>query len=314
MSEVVKGTVVKSTGSVYIVNTDKEQLSCKIKGKFRLKGARTTNPVAVGDKVEIELLADEPGSGVIVAIDERQNYIIRKSTNLSKESQIMAANIDQAILIATIRFPETTAEFIDRFLMTAEAYRINALIVINKTDLFDPVDKEIADEWTEIYQKIGYPCIQVSVEEKINIDQIKNILKDKVTLLAGNSGVGKSSMINAIDPTLNLKTGAISDYHKQGKHTTTFAEMHTLSFGGYIIDSPGIRGFGLIDMDKDELSHFFPEIFKKSTECKFYNCTHIHEPGCAVLEAVESGEISYSRYRTYFNTFNEDNAKYRSKL
>jgi ribosome biogenesis GTPase len=314
MSEVVKGTVVKSTGSVYIVNTDKEQLSCKIKGKFRLKGARTTNPVAVGDKVDVELLPDEPGSGVIVAIDERQNYIIRKSTNLSKESQIMAANIDQAILIATIRFPETTAEFIDRFLMTAEAYRINALIVINKTDLFDPVDKEIADEWTEIYQKIGYPCIQVSVEENINIDKIKNILKDKVTLLAGNSGVGKSSMINAIDPTLNLKTGAISDYHKQGKHTTTFAEMHTLSFGGYIIDSPGIRGFGLIDMDKDELSHFFPEIFKKSTECKFYNCTHIHEPGCAVLEAVESGEISYSRYRTYFNTFNEDNAKYRSKL
>ncbi len=314
MSEVVKGTVVKSTGSVYIVNTAKGQLSCKIKGKFRLKGARTTNPVAVGDKVEVELLPDEPGSGVIVAIDERQNYIIRKSTNLSKESQIMAANIDQAILIATIRFPETTAEFIDRFLMTAEAYRINALIVINKTDLFDFVDKEIADEWTEIYQKIGYPCIQVSVEEKINIDQIKNILKDKITLLAGNSGVGKSSMINAIDPTLNLKTGAISDYHKQGKHTTTFAEMHTLSFGGYIIDSPGIRGFGLIDMDKDELSHFFPEIFKKSTECKFYNCTHIHEPGCAVLEAVESGEISYSRYRTYFNTFNEDNAKYRSKL
>jgi ribosome biogenesis GTPase / thiamine phosphate phosphatase len=314
MSEIVKGTVVKSTGSIYVVNTDKEQLNCRIKGKFRLKGTRTTNPVAVGDKVEVELLVDEPGSGVIVGIKERLNYIIRKSTNLSKESQIMAANIDQAILIATIRFPETTAEFIDRFLMTAEAYRIKAIIIINKIDLFDQIDQEIADEWTEIYQKIGYPCLNVSIEKNLNIDQIKNILKDKVTLLAGNSGVGKSSMINAIDPTLNLKTGSISDYHKQGKHTTTFAEMHTLSMGGYIIDSPGIRGFGLIDMEKDELSHFFPEIFKKSAECKFYNCTHIHEPGCAVLEAIETGEISYSRYRSYFNTFNEDNAKYRSKL
>lgn len=316
MTSLAKGIVLKSTGNNYQVRTDDGVLlSCGIKGKYRLKGVRTTNPVAVGDVVTIELADDELNVGTISKIDERKNYIIRRSINLSKESQIMAANIDQAILLVTVRFPETTPEFIDRFLVTAEAYHIPAVIIINKIDLYDQADNMLVDEWYEMFQKIGYTCIKVSVKENINIDKISNLLKDKITLVAGNSGVGKSSLVNAVDPLLNLKTGEISESHLQGKHTTTFAEMHTLSIGGYVIDSPGIRGFGLIDLKKEELCHYFPEIFHISDNCKFYNCTHIHEPGCAVIEAVENGEINYSRYRSYFNMFTEDNnTKYRNKL
>lgn len=316
MTSITKGIVLKSTGSNYQVRADDGTLlSCGIKGKYRLKGVRTTNPVAVGDIVTVELADDEANVGTISKIDERKNYIIRRSINLSKESQIMAANIDQAILLVTVRFPETTPEFIDRFLVTAEAYHIPAVIIINKIDLYDQADNMLVDEWYDMFQKIGYTCIKVSVKENINIDKISSLLKDKITLVAGNSGVGKSSLVNAIDPLLNLKTGEISESHLQGKHTTTFAEMHTLSIGGYIIDSPGIRGFGLIDLKKEELCHYFPEIFHISDNCKFYNCTHIHEPGCAVIEAVENGEINYSRYRSYFNMFNEDNnIKYRNKL
>lgn len=316
MTKISKGIVLKSTGSNYQVRTDDGALlSCGIKGKYRLKGVRTTNPVAVGDCVTIEISDEDEHVGTISQIAERKNYIIRKSTNLSKESQIMAANIDLAILLVTVRFPETTAEFIDRFLVTAEAYHIPAVIVINKTDLYDAADMMLVDEWFEMFTQIGYPCIKVSVKNNLNIDQISNLLKDKITLIAGNSGVGKSSLVNAIDSSLNLRTGIISESHLQGKHTTTFAEMHTLSIGGYVIDSPGIRGFGLIDLKKEELCHYFPEIFHVSDDCKFYNCTHIHEPGCAVIEAVENGRINYSRYRSYFNMFTEDETtKYRNKL
>jgi len=316
MTIITKGIVLKSTGSNYQVKADNGKLlSCGIKGKYRLKGVRTTNPVAVGDCVTVELNEEEENTGTISKIDERKNYIIRRSTNLSKESQIMAANIDQAILLATARFPETTAEFIDRFLVTAEAYRIPAIILINKIDLYDEADNMLVNEWYEMFQKVGYTCLKVSVKQNFNIDLVTNLLKDKITLIAGNSGVGKSSLVNAIDPLLDLKTGIISESHLQGKHTTTFAEMHPLSIGGYVIDSPGIRGFGLIDMEKEELCHYFPEIFRISTDCKFYNCTHIHEPGCSVIEAVENGTINYSRYRSYFNMFTEDNkSKYRNKL
>ena len=309
--EVRRGLVIKSTGSRYRVRDEEGIVSeCVIKGKFRQEGMRTTNPVTVGDYVFFEKgNNDEPG--VIREIEERKNYIIRKSPNLSKESQIIAANIDQAILIISLREPETKIEFIDRFLVTAEAYRVPVSLVFNKTDIYDKYDIEHLESLVSVYEKIGYKCYQVSLIQNRGFDEILSILKNKVSLVSGNSGVGKSTLINKIDSDYNIKVDDISAYHKLGRHTTTFAEMYPLKTGGYIIDTPGIRGFGMIDLDKEEIYHFFPEIFRASKHCKYYNCRHINEPGCRVKELVEEGEIEWFRYRSYLNIYEDNNSKYR---
>jgi len=299
----MKGLVIKSTGSWYQVKTDKGDIvDCRIKGKFRIKGIQTTNPIAAGDVVEIEIEPDL-GTGVITQLSERRNYIIRKSVNLSKQAQIIAANLDQAFLIVTLASPRTSLGFIDRFLVTAEAYDVPAGLIFNKLDLFSDEGLEILEEQQHIYKSIGYPCYAVSALEKTHIDEIAEILKDKTTLFSGHSGAGKSSLINAIIPGASLKTGAVSDWSDKGQHTTTFAEMHELPFGGYLIDTPGIREFGIIDIEQQELGHFFPEFRERMNECKFYNCHHIHEPGCAVIDAVENGEIEISRYESYLSIY-----------
>lgn len=304
-----KGIVIKSTGSWYSVKrTNGETIEARIRGKLRTKGLRTTNPVAVGDIVSLEKNED---NFVITEIEERRNYIIRKSTNLSKEAHIIASNVDQALLIATINHPVTSAVFIDRILATTEAYNIPAILVFNKSDLYDTTDREKLAELIKIYSEIGYQCLQVSAATGQNIPELRELLKDKVTVLSGMSGVGKSTLINCIEPQLQLKTASISDSHDTGKHTTTFAEMFPLSEGGYIVDTPGVRSFGIIDMEKEEISHFFPEIFRISEHCRFYNCTHIHEPGCAVIEAVQNGKISESRYWSYLSMMEESREKYR---
>jgi len=284
----------------------KEVYSCNVRGKLRIQGIKSTNPVAVGDFVEYEI-SDNAKTGVIKDVLERKNYIIRKSTNLSKQTHILAANIDQAIIMATIAYPETYTVFIDRFLVTAEAYRIPAKLIFNKVDLYNEKQLDYLNELIKIYTHAGYECISTSVKNKTNTDKIKNLLQDKTTLIAGNSGVGKSSLINLIDTGLALKISEISKYHKSGKHTTTFAEMFELSIGGFIIDTPGIRGFGLHDIPDEELFHFFPEIFTAAENCKYHNCKHVHEPGCAVKEAVEQGKVSQLRYENYLNIlFNAD--------
>ena len=304
-----KGIVIKSTGSWYLVKrTNGEIIEARIRGKLRTKGLRTTNPVAVGDIVSLEKNED---NFVITEIGERRNYIIRKSTNLSKEAHIIASNVDQTSLIATINHPVTSAVFIDRILATTEAYNIPAILVFNKSDLYDNTDREKATELITIYSEIGYRCLQVSAVTGQNITELRELLKDKVTVLSGMSGVGKSTLINCIEPQLQLKTASISDSHDTGKHTTTFAEMFPLNEGGYIVDTPGVRSFGIIDMEKEEISHFFPEIFRVSEHCRFYNCTHIHEPGCAVIEAVQNGRISESRYWSYLSMMEESKEKYR---
>ena len=300
---------MKSTGSWYSVRMESgEVLDCRIKGKFRMKGIKTTNPVAVGDVVEVEVNLD---GAVINRIEDRKNYIIRKSTNLSKEAHIIAANVDQAVLVVTVNHPVTSTVFIDRFLASVEAYRIPAILVFNKIDLYDEEDLLLLGALTQIYMQAGYECLHVSSLTGEGMEDVVAALKDKVTVFSGLSGVGKSSLINRVEPGLKLKVAEISDSHDTGKHTTTFAEMFPLSFGGYIVDTPGIRAFGLIHMEKTEISHYFPEIFKRASECRFYNCTHIHEPGCAVLEAVEKGEISESRYFSYVSMFEEGDEKYR---
>lgn len=306
-----KGLVIKSTGSWYSVRLDTgETYECRIQGKFRIKGIKSTNPVAVGDRVEVKIGKDD--DHVIVKIEERRNYLVRKSINLSKQTHILASNLDRALLIATINYPQTTTVFIDRFLVSARAYGIPVTIVFNKFDAYSDKDKEQLAYLLDIYESIGYQCIITSAKESKNIKKVSDILKDKITVLIGHSGVGKSTLINKIDPSLDLKTAAISDIHKQGKHTTTFAEMFDLKDGGSIIDTPGIRGYGLINMEKEELYHFFPEIFNESHNCKFHNCTHVHEPKCAVKEAVEEGRISSSRYESYLSMMKEDeNEKYR---
>ncbi|HEN20531.1 MAG TPA: ribosome small subunit-dependent GTPase A [Desulfobacteraceae bacterium] len=310
-AETKKGLVIKSTGCRYRVSDEGGQLiDCVIKGKFRVKGIRTTNPVAVGDYVYYET-GGEKGSGVITAIEERKNYIIRKASRLSKESQIIAANIDQLMLLATIREPETHPEFIDRVLVTAEAYRIPVKIVFNKTDIYSEKDLAKRDHLVSVYRGIGYDTSCVSLFNNEDIEMLAGILKDRISLLAGNSGVGKSSLINKLESGLNIKVEEISEYHRMGKHTTTFAEMYTLSNGGYIIDTPGIKGFGLIDMDKEEIYHFFPEIFRASDKCRFYNCLHVNEPGCEVLRQLEEGIIEESRYRSYLKIFNDNDSRYR---
>lgn len=285
-------------------------VECTIRGKFRIRELRITNPVAVGDNVIFEF---EKGghSGIITEVLDRRNYILRKASNLSKEAQIIAANIDQAFLMITIILPETQGEFIDRFLMTAEAYRVPAGIIINKTDIYGDAENSRMELMKAVYEKIGYECYPVSVAAGTGIEILKAKMTGKTTLIAGNSGVGKTTFLNVLNPSLNLKTGEVSDYHKQGKHITTFPEMHKMPFGGFVIDSPGIRGFGVVDMARNEIYHFFPEIFRKAKECRFYNCLHLDEPDCAVRKAEEDGEIDPSRYRSYLNILEDDNSKYR---
>ena len=306
-----KGLVIKSSGSRYkVLNSKGEVIECTIKGKFRIQDIRTTNPLAVGDNVLFEY-GTRKDENVISELLPRRNYIIRRASNLSKQSQILAANIDQAFLMATIIAPETPVEFIDRFLASSEAYRINAKIIFNKTDLY--ASKELAkmEYLISLYEKIGYECFRLSVKNNENTTPLLKTLKNKTSLIAGNSGVGKTSLINLLDPSLSLKVEEISDYHKQGKHTTTFPELHIMPFGGYIIDSPGIRGFGVIDMAKEEMYHFFPEIFRVSKDCRFYNCLHLEEPGCAVRTAVDENEIDTLRYKSYLNMLGNNDSKYR---
>lgn len=312
-----KGIVVKSTGSWYTVKTEEDNLiECRIKGNFRIKGIRSTNPIAVGDHVEItELKEDSNIHGAIVGriekIFDRKNYIIRKSPNLSKESHIMAANIDQAFLIVTITHPVTTTTFIDRFLASAEAYRIPCSLVFNKIDLYNEEETALMNSLIAVYEQIGYTCLQVSAKKNIGLPQLIEEIKNKTIVISGHSGVGKSTIINCIQPGLNLKTGFISDAHRSGKHTTTFSEMIQLDFGGYIIDTPGIKGFGMLEMEPEEISHYFPEIFRLLNNCQFYNCTHTHEPGCAVKKSVAEGQIAESRYTSYLGLLDSEE-KYRN--
>lgn len=299
----MKGLVIKSTGSWYQVISDSGQrVDCRILGKFRMKDIKTTNPIAVGDRVNFDLEPDLE-TGVITELEERRNYIIRKSVNLSKQAQIIAANLDQAFLMVTLASPRTSLGFIDRFLVTAEAYDIPASLVFNKLDLFSEDGLEILAEYEKIYTDLGYPCYHVSALEGTNIEEIKTLLKDKVTLFSGHSGVGKSTLINAILPEAQVKTGIVSDWSDKGQHTTTFAEMYALPFGGYIIDTPGIRELGVFDIEPQDLGRLFPEFRERMGDCRFHNCRHINEPGCAVLTALEQEEIEPSRYDSYLSIY-----------
>ncbi|MDD7597246.1 MAG: ribosome small subunit-dependent GTPase A [Prevotella sp.] len=306
------GLVIKNTGSWYTVKTDDGRIvESKVKGNFRLKGIRSTSPVVVGDYVDI--IMNPEGTALISAIDDRKNYIIRKASNLSKQSQIIAANLDQALLIITIKQPETSTTFIDRFLAGAEAYRVPVVLVFNKTDLLDDDERRYQQQMVTLYETIGYPCIEISAETGMGIDQLQTLLKQKVTLVSGNSGVGKSTLINAIIPHADQRTAEISNAHGTGMHTTTFSEMIELAEGGYLIDTPGIKGFGTFDIEREELTSYFKEIFEFSKDCKFNNCTHTHEPGCAVIQAVENHYISDSRYQSYLNMLEDkDDSKYRA--
>ncbi|HWD90229.1 MAG TPA: ribosome small subunit-dependent GTPase A [Mucilaginibacter sp.] len=305
----MEGLVTKSTGSWYQVKTpDGRWFDCRIKGKFRTKGITTTNPIAVGDIVDFEM-EPELGTGVITTLYPRKNYIIRKSINLSKQAQIIAANLDQAFLVVTLASPRTSLGFIDRFLVTAEAYDIPASLIFNKLDLFSDEGLGILADYRAIYERIGYPCYEVSALDGSNVGQVAALIKDKVTLFSGHSGVGKSSLINALLPDLNLRTTEISEWHDKGVHTTTFAEMFELPQGGYIIDTPGIRELGIIDIEKNELSHFFPEMRARLNQCRFNSCRHINEPGCAVIRAVEDGEIELSRYESYLSIYHGNDTR-----
>ncbi|WP_300724690.1 ribosome small subunit-dependent GTPase A [uncultured Bacteroides sp.] len=307
-----KGLVIKNTGSWYLVKTDDNRLvECKIKGNFRLKGIRSTNPIAVGDRVQISINTE--GTAFITEIEDRKNYIIRRASNLSKQSHIIAANLDQCMLVVTVNYPETSTIFIDRFLASAEAYRVPVCLVFNKTDLYSEDENRYLEGLINLYTHIGYPCYKVSALNGGGIQEIKDSLKGKVTLFSGHSGVGKSTLINAILPEQNLKTGEISAVHNKGMHTTTCSEMFEVEGDGYIIDTPGIKGFGTFDMKDEEVGHYFKEIFEFSANCKYGNCTHRHEPGCAVREAVEKHYISESRYISYLNILEDkEEGKYRS--
>ena len=307
----MKGLVVKNTGSWYTVLTDDGQLiESKVKGNFRLKGIRSTNPVAVGDRVE--LVANAEGTAFITAIEDRRNYIIRRSQNLSKQSHIIAANVDQAFLVVTVDFPQTSTTFIDRFLASAEAYRVPVVLVFNKTDLLDADLLRYQQMMMALYENIGYHCLAISAETGEGIEALRPLLQQKITLLSGNSGVGKSTLINRLVPDANLRTAEISDAHHTGQHTTTFSEMISLPDGGWLIDTPGIKGFGTFDMEPEELTSYFPEIFRFSKDCRFSNCTHTHEPGCAVLQALEDHFIAQSRYQSYLSMMEDkDGSKYR---
>ena len=307
----MKGFVIKNTGSWYSVKTDDGKVvECKIKGNFRLKGIRSTNPVAVGDHVEIAL--NQEGTAFITHIDERRNYIIRKSQNLSKQSHIIAANVDQAFLIVTVNYPQTSTTFIDRFLASAEAYSVPVVLVFNKRDILSDDERHYQQSMVHLYETIGYECREISAATGEGVEGLHKLLKGKITLLSGNSGGGKSTLINQILPEANLRTAEISDAHNTGMHTTTFSEMLELPEGGYIIDTPGIKGFGTFDMEPEELTSYFREIFHFSKDCKFSNCTHTHEPGCAVLKALEDHYIAQSRYQSYLGMLEDkDENKYR---
>ena len=307
----MKGVVIKNTGSWYSVLTDDGSIvECKIKGNLRLKGIRSTNPVAVGDNVTIIL--NQEGTAFISSIEDRRNYIIRKSSNLSKQSHIIAANIDLALLVVTVNHPQTSTTFIDRFIATAEAYNIPVVLAFNKSDILSPDDLETQKMMINLYECIGYKCVEISALEGKGIAQLTELLKDKITLFSGNSGVGKSTLLNNLIPDANLRTADISFAHNTGTHTTTFSEMLPLPFGGWAIDTPGIKGFGTFNMEPEEICSYFKEIFKMSENCRFNNCTHTHEPGCAVVEAVENHYISLSRYNSYLSMLNDkDESKYR---
>ena len=305
MIHLEKGMVIKSTGSWYTVRKDDGNcIGCRLKGRLRTEGIKSTSPVVVGDRVLLD-------GDMICNIEQRKNYLIRKSTKLSKQSHIIAANVDMALLVVTFHLPETPVEFIDRFLVSAEAYSIPVCLVFNKMDLFSSKELIQVKQFEDIYRTIGYQTVRTSVTAPAGIDELRQIFAGKVSVVAGLSGVGKSSLINAVNPGLQVRVGDMSDYHRSGKHTTTFAEMYGLQGGGYIIDTPGIRGFGLIHVEKEELYHFFPEIFKVSADCAFHNCRHINEPGCAVMKAAETGKISESRYCSYLNMMDDSEDKYR---
>ncbi|MCD7914418.1 MAG: ribosome small subunit-dependent GTPase A [Tannerellaceae bacterium] len=309
----MKGLVIKNTGSWYTVRTaEGRDVESKIKGNFRLRDIRSTNPIAVGDQVEIEINKEE--TAFITEIEDRKNYIIRRASNLSKQSHIIAANLDQAMLIVTVNHPITTTIFIDRFLVTAEAYGVFVKIVFNKIDRFHGSERETMEEMIRLYTSIGYPCSKLCARSGEGMEELRADLKDKITLLSGHSGVGKSTIINQLVPGVELRTGNISEYHNKGMHTTTFSEMIPLPEGGYLIDTPGIKGFGTIEMEEGEISHYFPEIFRYSDGCRFNNCTHRHEPGCAVQEAMHAHLISPSRYKSYLNILKDkESSKYREE-
>jgi ribosome biogenesis GTPase len=310
------GLVVKSTGSWYTVEDNIGELyECKIKGNFRIKDIKSTNPVAVGDRVHFLIQQNlkeksNKNIGLISSISDRKNYIVRRSQNLSKQSHVIAANIDHAILVATLNYPYTSTTFIDRYLASAEAYSIPVLLVFNKTDLYNSVQKSQLKSLISIYSRIGYECIATSAKNGEGLDSLKESLKDKVNVISGHSGVGKSTMINYFEPGLKLKTKEVSETHKTGKHTTTYTTLYRLSFGGYIIDTPGIKAFGMLNMEPWEITHYFPEIFKYSQHCQYHNCSHTHEPNCAVKKAVESGDIAESRFNSYLGLLVKDE-KYR---
>lgn len=308
------GLVYKSTGSWYTVKTlNGKVYECRIKGKFRLEGIKSTNPIAVGDYVDFELeTKNNQETGVITRIQDRKNYIVRKSVKLSKQTHIIASNIDQVFLLITINNPVTFPSFIDRFLVTAEAYSIKTILLFNKLDTYDEDALLEVKYLAALYRKIGYECIGISAKTGKNIDKVKALMVDKVSMFSGHSGVGKSTLINAIEPELNLRTKEISEQHQQGQHTTTFAEMFDLSFDAKIIDTPGIKGFGVVNMEKEEVGDYFPEFFKLKQNCKFNNCLHLKEPKCAVKEALENDEIAYSRYRSYINILEGEDEQYRT--
>lgn len=305
------GVVIKSTGSWYTVRTkDNRVFNCRIRGKFRMSGIKSTNPVTVGDIVAIEPEVDKENA-IITSIHDRKNYIIRKSVNLSKQTHIIAANIDQVFLLVTLKEPQTFTSFIDRFLATAEAYSIPAILLFNKLDIYSKELLKEKQELQNIYRAIGYECLDVSAIDNINLNKLKKIMQGRVNMFSGHSGVGKSTLINKIAPELDLKTAEISTLHKQGQHTTTFAEMFELPFGGYIIDTPGIKGFGVVDFEEDEVGDFFPEIFNLKDQCKFNNCLHTNEPNCAIKKAVEEEKIAFSRYRSYLQILAGEDENYR---
>ena len=305
MDKKFTATVVRATGSWYDVLHDGTPVRCRIRGKLRLKGVRSTNPVVVGDEVVCE--ADDGGDYVISDIVPRRNYVIRRASNLSKESHIIAANVDQALLMASLRSPETPTEFVDRFLVTCEAYKVPVTILLSKIDL---QDAGAVAEFRAVYEGAGYRVLEVSATEDRGVEAVRELLAGRTTLVSGNSGVGKSTLIQAIDPSLDIRTGEISESHHKGRHTTTFSTMYPLAGGGAVIDTPGIKGFGLIDIDEAELWHYFPEMMQVAPGCRFYNCTHTHEPGCAVVEAVKAGKIAWPRYESYLKILDEDE-KYR---